>query len=124
MLYHVRGYQGRQREAVNLAAEEIRDVAASFQAACVDVLVEKIRRAARRYSARSVIIGGGVSANSGLRKAMAKFPLPVFFPPMQYCTDNAAMIAGLAARAIVRREKSAHWISMRFRTVNSADASN
>jgi N6-L-threonylcarbamoyladenine synthase len=96
VLYHVRGYQGRQREAVNLAAEEIRDVAASFQAACVDVLVEKTRRAARRYLARGVVIGGGVSANSGLRKAMSKFPLPVFFPPMQYCTDNAAMVAGLA----------------------------
>jgi tRNA N6-adenosine threonylcarbamoyltransferase len=94
VLYHVRGYQGRQRE-VNLTAAEIRDVAASFQAACVDVMVEKIRRAARRCSARAVIIGGGVSANSGLRDAMSKFPLPVFFPPMQFCTDNAAMIAGL-----------------------------
>jgi N6-L-threonylcarbamoyladenine synthase len=94
VLYHVRGYQGRQ--AMNLTPAEIRDVAASFQAACVDVLSEKIRRAAEQYSARSVVIGGGVSANSGLRKAMTKFPLPVFFPPMQYCTDNAAMIAGLA----------------------------
>lgn len=96
VLYHVRGYQGRQREAVNLTPREIRDVAASFQAACVDVLVEKVRRAAGRCSARSVIIGGGVSANSGLRMAMSKFPLPAFFPPMQYCTDNAAMVAALA----------------------------
>ena len=96
MLYHVRGYKGREREAANLTPGEIRDVAASFQAACVDVLVEKVRRAARRCSARSVIIGGGVSANSGLRMAMSKFPLPVFFPPLQYCTDNAAMIAALA----------------------------
>jgi N6-L-threonylcarbamoyladenine synthase len=71
-------------------------VAASFQAACVDVLTEKIRRAAEQISARSVIIGGGVSANSGLRAAMVKFPLPVFFPQLQYCTDNAAMTAGLA----------------------------
>jgi N6-L-threonylcarbamoyladenine synthase len=62
----------------------------------VDVLVEKVRRAARQIKARSVIIGGGVSANSGLRAAMSKFSLPVFFPPMQYCTDNAAMTAGLA----------------------------
>jgi N6-L-threonylcarbamoyladenine synthase len=94
VLYHVRGYQGR--ETMNLNPAEIRDVAASFQAACVDVLSEKIRRAAQQFSARGIIIGGGVSANSGLRKTMSKFPLPVFFPPMQYCTDNAAMIAGLA----------------------------
>ncbi|MGD0388539.1 MAG: tRNA (adenosine(37)-N6)-threonylcarbamoyltransferase complex transferase subunit TsaD [Tepidisphaeraceae bacterium] len=95
VLYHVRGYQGRQRKTIP-GPQEIRDVAASFQAACVDVLVEKVRRAARQIKARSVIIGGGVSANSGLRAAMSKFSLPVFFPPMQYCTDNAAMTAGLA----------------------------
>jgi N6-L-threonylcarbamoyladenine synthase len=95
VLYHVRGYQGRQRQVTTLSESEIRDIAASFQAACVDVLVEKIRRAARQISARAVVIGGGVSANSGLRAAMSKFSLPVFFPPMQYCTDNAAMTAGL-----------------------------
>jgi N6-L-threonylcarbamoyladenine synthase len=95
VLYHVRGFQGRQRET-NLSAEELRDVAASFQAACVDVLVEKIKRAAKQIRAKSVIIGGGVSANSGLRAATAKLGIPVFFPPMQYCTDNAAMTAGLA----------------------------
>jgi N6-L-threonylcarbamoyladenine synthase len=94
VLYHVREYQGRETMKLNPA--EIRDVAASFQAACVDVLTEKIRRAADQCSARSVIIGGGVSANAGLRDAMSRFPLPVFFPKMQYCTDNAAMIAGLA----------------------------
>lgn len=95
VLYHVRGYQGKQRNARTLSAAEIWDVAASFQAACVDVLVEKLRRAVRRCGARSVIIGGGVSANRGLRRAMENFSLPVFFPPMQYCTDNAAMTAGL-----------------------------
>jgi N6-L-threonylcarbamoyladenine synthase len=97
VLYHVRGYQGKQRNARTLSAAEIWDVAASFQAACVDVLVEKLRRAVRRCGARSAIIGGGVSANRGLRRAMENFSLPVFFPPMQYCTDNAAMTAGLGA---------------------------
>ncbi|MEA2708288.1 MAG: tRNA N6-adenosine threonylcarbamoyltransferase, partial [Phycisphaerales bacterium] len=38
----------------------------------------------------------GVSANRGLRAVLAKFPVPVHFPPMRYCTDNAAMSAGLA----------------------------
>jgi N6-L-threonylcarbamoyladenine synthase len=96
VLYHVRGFQGKERDARSFSQSEIRDIAASFQAACVDVLIEKIRRAAGKFDARSVIIGGGVSANRGLRTAMEDFPLPVFFPPMQYCTDNAAMSAGLA----------------------------
>jgi N6-L-threonylcarbamoyladenine synthase len=43
-----------------------------------------------------VIIGGGVSANRGLRAALKDFRVPVHFPPMRYCTDNAAMSAGLA----------------------------
>jgi N6-L-threonylcarbamoyladenine synthase len=96
VLYHVRGYQGREHEARTLSEAEIRDISASFQAACVDVLVEKIRRAARQTDARSIIIGGGVSANSGLRAAMSKYRLPVFFPKLEYCSDNAAMTAGLA----------------------------
>jgi N6-L-threonylcarbamoyladenine synthase len=95
VLYHVRGYQGRERET-NLTPQELRDLSASFQAACVDILVEKVKRAAKQIRASSVIIGGGVSANSGLRTAMSKLHIPVFFPPMQYCTDNAAMTAGLA----------------------------
>ena len=41
-------------------------------------------------------IGGGVSANHGLRVALQKLPLPVFVPPLKYCTDNAAMSGGLA----------------------------
>jgi tRNA N6-adenosine threonylcarbamoyltransferase len=95
LLYHVRGYQGKERDAKKLSPQELADVCASFQAACVDVLVEKIRRAMRRFSAESIIVGGGVSANSGLRAALAKFDRSVYFPPLEYCTDNAAMIAAL-----------------------------
>jgi N6-L-threonylcarbamoyladenine synthase len=60
------------------------------------VIVQKLQRAVQKIGAQSIIIGGGVSANRGLRAAMMEFALPVFFPPMQYCTDNAAMSAGLA----------------------------
>ena len=95
LLYHVRGFKGRQHDARKLSPPELADICAAFQAACVDVLVEKIRRATRRFNARSVIVGGGVSANSGLRAALANFDRPVYFPPLQYCTDNAAMIAAL-----------------------------
>ena len=101
VLYHVRGVprRGQNVKASQIAAptgQQLRDIAASFQAACIDVLIEKIERAVRRTGARSVVIGGGVSANRGLRAAMTRFPLPVFFPPLAYCTDNAAMSAGLA----------------------------
>jgi N6-L-threonylcarbamoyladenine synthase len=94
VLYHVRGPVGRAE--VNLNDRQLRDLAASFQAACIAVLREKLRRAVKRISAKSVIVGGGVSSNRGLRLALADFGLPVFFPARQYCTDNAAMTAGLA----------------------------
>jgi len=96
VLYHVRGHKGRERGPDSLTNQEKKDVAAAFQDACVAVLTEKVKRAIRQIGANSVIIGGGVSANSGLRAALAKFPLPVHMPALRYCTDNAAMSAGLA----------------------------
>ena len=98
VLYHVRGVPGKRKGDTSVAPtkEQIPDIAASFQAACVDVIVKKLDRALRRTHAKSVIIGGGVSANRGLRAALQNFRVPVFFPPMQYCTDNAAISAGLA----------------------------
>jgi N6-L-threonylcarbamoyladenine synthase len=95
VLYHVRGHKGKERDASSLSKQQLRDVCASFQQACVDVLRLKIRRAVQKFGAKSVIIGGGVSANRGLRAALQSFELPTFFPAMEYCTDNAAMIAGL-----------------------------
>ena len=106
VLYHVRGFQGRERTASSLSQQEIRDVAASFQAACIDVLSRKLQRALKLTKASAVIVGGGVSANRGLRAALTKFPVPVHFPPMRYCTDNAAMSAGLAHRAYTRGDFS------------------
>lgn len=96
VLYQVRGHKGKERSASELTPEQIADVAASFQAACVDVVTTKLKRAIRQVRAKSVIIGGGVSANRGLRAALPKLGLPVFFPEFAYCTDNAAMSAGLA----------------------------
>ena len=100
VLYHVRGVPGRGEDVKEVAPvlteQQVADVAASFQAACVDVIVEKLRRAIARLNARSVIVGGGVSANSGLREALNHLTVPAFVPPIRYCTDNAAMSAGLA----------------------------
>ena len=100
VLYHVRGFQGRERSAESLSDQERADVAASFQAACVEVILRKVRRAIDRVGAKSVIVGGGVSANSGLRAALKDLPVEVRLPAMRYCTDNAAMSAGLADLAL------------------------
>jgi N6-L-threonylcarbamoyladenine synthase len=95
VLYHVRGVPGRDRVLPPPDEAQIRDIAASFQAACIDVLMTKLRRALAQTGGRSVIVGGGVSANRGLRAALAGLGVPVHLPPLRYCTDNAAMIAGL-----------------------------
>jgi N6-L-threonylcarbamoyladenine synthase len=71
----------------------VADLAASFQAAVVDVLVEKTKKAAREFGAKEILVAGGVSSNQVLREAFAGYSLPVHFPPMALCTDNAAMIA-------------------------------
>jgi len=84
----------------HFTAEEIADVAASFQAAVVDVLRIKLGRAARQSGAETLILGGGVSANSALRAAAedlaAKLHLRLRMPGPGFCMDNAAMTAGLA----------------------------
>jgi N6-L-threonylcarbamoyladenine synthase len=75
------------------------DVAASFQAAVVDVLVTKARRAAVAVGARGLVLGGGVAANSSLREQFVAAgkadSIPVFVPRRAMCTDNAAMIAAV-----------------------------
>ena len=73
------------------------DVAASFQAAVVDVLVTKARRAAAEIGATGIVLGGGVAANSLLREqvldACGRDGIQGFLPSRSMCTDNAAMIA-------------------------------
>lgn len=70
------------------------DFAASFQEAVTDVLVAKTLRAKNEYQVKQIIVAGGVAANMGLRKKLkaAINDVPVYFPNMSYCTDNAAMI--------------------------------
>jgi N6-L-threonylcarbamoyladenine synthase len=76
------------------------DVAASFQEAVVDVLVEKSRRAAAEIGARSICIGGGVAANSALRRAIVDAAQAdgraALVPSRAMCTDNAAMVGATA----------------------------
>jgi N6-L-threonylcarbamoyladenine synthase len=80
--------------------DDLADVAASFQEAVVDTLVTKLSRATRETAARSVVIGGGVAANSALRTRVLdeaeKAGLRAFVPSRSLCTDNAAMTAAAA----------------------------
>jgi N6-L-threonylcarbamoyladenine synthase len=101
VLYHCQGQdmKGENRVATMNRAE-IADIAASFQAAVIDVLVKKTKRAAKKIGAKSVLMGGGVACNGALRDAMEqmckKEHLTLMIAPKKYCTDNAAMVASLA----------------------------
>lgn len=79
--------------------EELPDIVASYQEAIVDVLVEKTMKAAEDYAMERVVVCGGVAANSRLREAFgsatAARKIGLFIPPVQLCTDNAAMIAAI-----------------------------
>ena len=78
----------------------IENIAASFQAAVVDVLVRKTIRAAQEKDAKAITLTGGVAANSQLRALMSEaadsLGATVYYPPINLCTDNGAMIAGIA----------------------------
>jgi N6-L-threonylcarbamoyladenine synthase len=72
----------------------VANMAASFQAAVVDVLLNKTLKAARQFGAKEILVAGGVSANKALRQAfLAQKEFPVSIPPLSLCTDNAAMVA-------------------------------
>ncbi|GAB4539883.1 MAG: tRNA (adenosine(37)-N6)-threonylcarbamoyltransferase complex transferase subunit TsaD [Anaerolineales bacterium] len=72
----------------------IADLAASFQQAVVDVLFKKTMEAAREHGAKEILVAGGVSANRALRQAFrAQTEFPLRIPAIDFCTDNAAMIA-------------------------------
>jgi len=72
------------------------DLAASYQRAIVAALTDRVRKALEREGLERLAIGGGVAANSELRSAVGELEAAVWVPPVELCTDNAAMIAGAA----------------------------
>ena len=103
VLYYCRGQDMKGENRIDSMTErQIADIAASFQSAVVDVLVEKTRRAADRIGARTVLLGGGVAANTALREAVqgmcdqSRPARRLMVAPRRYCTDNAVMVASLA----------------------------
>ncbi|MCC6704357.1 MAG: tRNA (adenosine(37)-N6)-threonylcarbamoyltransferase complex transferase subunit TsaD [Thermomicrobiales bacterium] len=93
----------------------VADLAASYQGAIVEALVEKTIAAATAFEARSILLAGGVAANRALRERMAEAIARQFrgsgapelhYPPITFCTDNAAMIAGAGYQALHRGEQA------------------
>jgi N6-L-threonylcarbamoyladenine synthase len=109
VLYTVRG-QDRAKPAEPSTGQRRADIAASFQQAVVDVLVSKARAALRQTGLKQLAVGGGVSANRALRAALQAMcdaeGVELFIPPLDLCTDNAAM-AALAVEKWKRREVAA-----------------
>jgi N6-L-threonylcarbamoyladenine synthase len=99
VLYHVRGQDALAPTPPPDAIPDRADVAASFEQAVVDVLVDVTLRTARRERLHSILVAGGVACNRRLRAEFARRAaaeaVEVVFPSPAYCTDNAAMIAGL-----------------------------
>lgn len=94
-VYTRMGTQAAQRGTVNVSL-----LASSFQEAIVDVLAVKTRLAAQEYHVKQVLLAGGVAANLSLRQRLEQELLPLRirlrYPPIEFCTDNAAMIASAA----------------------------
>src|SRR5262245_11601095 len=90
--------------------EALADLCGSFQAAVVDVLVRKSRRALAREGLRDLVVCGGVAANRGLRAALAAAAsdggFRLYIPPPRLCTDNAAMIAAAGSQLAAHGERA------------------
>ncbi|MHA7057037.1 tRNA (adenosine(37)-N6)-threonylcarbamoyltransferase complex transferase subunit TsaD [Aquimarina sp. M1] len=93
VLYFV---QKQVKENPNFIKENLEDICASIQYTIINILIDKLKKASKETGIKAIAIGGGVSANSGIRKALKdgeqKYGWKTFVPKFEYTTDNAAMI--------------------------------
>ncbi|WP_316840565.1 tRNA (adenosine(37)-N6)-threonylcarbamoyltransferase complex transferase subunit TsaD [Pedobacter gandavensis] len=94
ILYFIRK---QEKENPDFISEHLDDICASVQYSIVQILLNKLIKAAKQYGIKEIAIAGGVSANSGLRDTLQRTAMDlgwnVYIPAFEYCTDNAAMIA-------------------------------
>jgi N6-L-threonylcarbamoyladenine synthase len=94
ILYFIRD---QKKENPLFVEQNLADICASVQYSIVNILLNKLKKAAKQYQINEIAIAGGVSANSGLRQALSEMKEKegwnVYIPPFEYCTDNAGMIA-------------------------------
>jgi len=99
----------------NFIQENITDLCASLQKTIVDILIEKLEKASKQTGINQIVIGGGVSANSGLRNAIVAAGIinnwETYLPKLKYTTDNAAMIGITAYHKYLKKEFSNQAVS-------------
>ena len=104
----LRFLQKEKRQNPNFVAENLANICASVQERIVSILLNKVEKAAAQTGVKHIAIAGGVSANSGLRRALESLGTEkgweVFIPKLAYCTDNAAMIAMTAHYKYLKEE--------------------
>ncbi len=116
MLYFL---QKNEKANPNFIQENLEDICASFQDTIVRILLKKLQKAVKETQIRQVAIGGGVSANSGIRKALKemekKHQWQVYIPKFEFTTDNAAMIGIVGYYKYLKQDFSSASVSAQSR---------
>lgn len=109
VLYAIKGKNSDLKTPFPQISEKLKnDLAASFQKAACLTITKKISSIIKRFSYKSVLVGGGVANNQYLRHMLAQVcDTPLFFPPPKLCSDNAAMIAGLGTQLFLENKINA-----------------
>ncbi|MBC9795504.1 tRNA (adenosine(37)-N6)-threonylcarbamoyltransferase complex transferase subunit TsaD [Sinomicrobium weinanense] len=116
ILYFIQKHAAENPEFIK---ENLKDICASIQYTIVNILMDKLRKAVKETGIKQIAIGGGVSANSGIREALKaaekKYGWKTFIPKFEYTTDNAAMIGITGYLKYLEKDFSAHSVTAKAR---------